>query len=234
MWGYTNYFRPGTTWIIESWVIGGNGNPGLWIHNWVLEEEEEVDGEVVMPMYFYQEHDDWENRKLTYYIRTEDNKVYWRFANPEFPEWYLMYDFGMQPGDELTLTWMYMYQAWSKKKVNKEGSPFWFGNLTCKAILPQPEWDTYEIKLDSEIYEDPALNLPSSQFTRSEQGSWIAGIGNIRGVTDNILYHNYGFSYIAEVYSFGRLVYATEVKLGERDKKIREEKYKKFKSRRGR
>lgn len=96
-----NLFVPGTQWIRVTDYIG-SANPSYC--RLVLGDEVVIDGETVMPFYFLSLDEEINPLSVPYvYIRTEGEKVYFRKLSSESSEWYLLYDFGLEIGEEVTV-----------------------------------------------------------------------------------------------------------------------------------
>ena len=75
-----NYFRPGTVWTVET----SYDFMHFSVHDEFIGDEIEVEGEKVLPFY-RSGHGDRENARLTMYMRSEGDKVFWRSIDEEYP-----------------------------------------------------------------------------------------------------------------------------------------------------
>lgn len=113
---------------------------------------------------------------ITYYTilpetTFQGEKVYMRSIQPENPDWYLLYDFGLKVGDEVVV---YDFQT----KINNDGERV---DMAIPARLKCLERDFY---LNDEENSAPLMRLQCleqdghdySQLTDS-QGDWIIGMG---------------------------------------------------------
>lgn len=137
-----------------------------------LGEETTIDGVKARPLY----SGSIENPDvLLGYLRVEGRKVYARSPKPEMQDWYLIYNFGLQPGEG---EWVYIC-SYQFKPVTRTYMKF--GRRPCAA---NPELQVMYIEEylrafgASETDEDPELEYCG-------QGRWLSGIGNMDGVTWN-------------------------------------------------
>lgn len=101
------YFKDGTKWktLLSGITSDENGPYTTSSYSYVwLDGEETVDGYQALRMYCSDENESENN--LYAYIRTDGDKVYFRPAGIADAPWYLMYDFGLNVGDEC-----YVYDA---------------------------------------------------------------------------------------------------------------------------
>ncbi len=192
-----NYFRPGTEWIMEYTKHNiEEGTSSIIYYRYYMGSEIQIDGETVLPFYS-SKYPPIESGTLHYYMKTEGDKVYWRYLDPQYPEWHLMYDFGLQKGETAEI--MHMHN-------NPEARVYY--NMTCTGTdLTVPHKEGRWMTLVGEDDHDTA--------------EWILGIGSWRGPLDNTVLWDGGPSerlfmvnYLAET------VYAaesTEVKTMEAD-----------------
>lgn len=183
-----NYYRPGTEWLIEvtKTNFGDGGTQTKSLYKYRIGQETEVNREMVMP-YYGSLVVPVPSETLLYYFRTEGEKVYWRSIDPEYPEWYLMYDFGLQPGESATVYRLFnMNQVTTGELMECTGTDVSLPNKTGK-------WMTLRQKGD-------------------ESFDWIMGIGGPRGPEHNCYIGDEGIEItqkILEVSSNGEIVYKT-------------------------
>lgn len=94
--GAENYFRPGTVWT-TLYIRDEPPHQGFLLYHTILDEVT-FDGEKVLPLAKYDEQNP--EPEIERYLRTDGDKVFWRRVQQEEREWHLMYDFGLQPGEE--------------------------------------------------------------------------------------------------------------------------------------
>lgn len=166
-----NYFRPGTVWTV---TVYNDAIPADYIvYNTILDEIT-FEGEKVLPFAYYS--DENPEPKIERYLRTDGDKVYWRSTNPESPEWYLLYDFGLKVGDEVVVYCMH----------NKNVEP-----ATLKCVR-------YDFYLNDNPLYGPLMRLQTLKYLDSDystnpelcQGNWIIGMG-YKGGPGSILNPHY-------------------------------------------
>lgn len=156
-----NYFRPGTVWTI---IVFNDAIPAQYIiYNTILDEIT-FEGEKVLPFASYS--DDEPEPKVVRYLSTEGDKVYWRSTNPEYTNWYLLYDFGLKVGDEVV--------AYSN---NSDSSGQKVTPFTLKCLR-------YDYYFNDNPLEGPLMRLQVLKYGDSDhssdenfQGDWIIGMG---------------------------------------------------------
>ena len=181
-----NYFRPGTVWTVET----SYDFMHFSVHDEFIGDEIEVEGEKVLPFY-RSGHGDRENARLTMYMRSEGDKVFWRSIDEEYPEWHLMYDFGLTAGEETVITWAH----------TTPGVVLEFSFKCVKTDVHDPDkeglWMNLEQYRGSET--DPIVST----------GQWIIGIGSPNNPTENIFDLDGDYSNVVEVVSDGVVVYSS-------------------------
>lgn len=157
-----NYFRPGTVWTIEA-ASGIPEIPHTISYNTILDEVS-FDGEQVLPFVEYSERE--QANKLLCYLRVDGDKIFWRSTNPEYADWHLLYDFGLQVDEEATV-----YDLFRPGTSDEKFSPV---KVRC-------------IKRDYFMNDNPLKNpLMSLELLERDgedhssdrtEGSWIIGMG---------------------------------------------------------
>lgn len=180
-----NYFRPGTVWTVE---VDNDAIPADYIiYNTILDEVT-FEGENVLP--FAQYSDESPEPEILRYLRTDGDKVYWRSTNPDYPDWYLLYDFGLKECDEVVV-----YQRntqidpENKEKIIETVYPatlkclrqnYYINDNPLKGPMMRLQLMSYK---DNDEYED------DSQC----QGNWIIGMGYSGGSGDILSPWEYGW-----------------------------------------
>ena len=158
----TTYFKPGMTWVEEA---VSNVMPWDTAYESILSLKPGGE-EGVLELYSINETD--ADPVLTAYVKNEGEKVYVRSAQyGDTQNWYLMYDFGLKPGESCDV----FYPYWK----TEDGIP-WKYSVTCSAILEnQSEYYGLDLMV---IDEDVVENFTT-------KGYWIKGIGGTKGVLEN-------------------------------------------------
>ena len=109
-----------------------------------------------------------DSKTLLYYVRTENDKVFFKLPDDDSEEWYLMYDFGLAVGEGC-----YIYNPTftiSFKKLYKT-------YLKCISITKDETSDNTIMGMEE--YKDDTFEL-----LRGE-GEWIKGISSTLGINYN-------------------------------------------------
>ncbi len=189
---FENYFRPGTEWTLEVGGIGADGYPiPVRIEKNSIGAEINVKGENVLPFYVGEE--------LTYYLRTVGDKVYLSYLDTEYPEWHLMYDFGLRKGESVEVIDLHYNQ-----------DNITYTALNCVSVgIPAPYTKSQWMFLEHGDY-------------LYESAEWILGIGSWRGPLQNTVLWDGGLGYsLLKVTSNGETVFiadSSEVKTVETEK----------------
>lgn len=169
-----NYFRPGTVWTTSHIQLP----EGSRIAYYTILPETTFQGEKVLPFATYS--DDKPEPTIERYLRTEGEKVYMRSIRPENPDWYLLYDFGLNVGDEVVV--------YSFNYTNIDGEVV---ELAVPSRLKCLERDFY---LNNDSFKVPMMRLQLMSHNNDDnygnykecQGDWIIGMGYLEG-SGNIL-----------------------------------------------
>lgn len=160
--GAENYFRPGTVWT-KAGHIDMPPFTEFVSYNAVLDEVT-FEGERVLPFVYYS--DSHPQPELKCYLRTNGDKVFWRSINPDYPTWYLFYDFGLKVDEETTV---YSYRR------DNDGERVLSRTVRCLARDYYLEDNTLSVPMMTILNfkeDDPIYNA------FCEPGEWIVGIGN--------------------------------------------------------
>lgn len=117
-------------------------------------------------------------KRFVGYIQEDGDKVFFK-NDKKFPsEWFLFYDFGLKPGDEVVV-----YNPLRENGI--ELTPY-SSIIKCVDTGVLPEYGGWETLTLEEYYESKDFYLGS--------GIWIKGIGCTDGVTDNLVFEEMGGS----------------------------------------
>lgn len=118
-------------------------------------------------------------RELIGYVKTEGDKVFFKYDENDAAEWYLFYDFGLQPGEGC-----YVYHANTYAYSNAEPIP---GKtyIKCVGIEESSEFNG----LPAMILEEYKDELDDTFCTH---GVWIKGLSSALGVTMNTYFERDG------------------------------------------
>ena len=162
--GARNYFQPGTVWIESG--VRGVGQP-VTTNYYTLSEYIDVEGEMVMECGTIDPETE-EFKPYPLNIKTEGDKVFWRSTYAETPEWYLMYDFSLQPGDEVTV--------YAPETTKGYQGAIHYSVVKCIEIYTSPEEGGAEM-MNLQEFQDSHPN------NEDDKGTWIVGAGSIFGMT---------------------------------------------------
>ena len=133
-----------------------------------------------------------DSKTLLYYVRTENDKVFFKLPDDDSEEWYLMYDFGLAVGEGC-----YIYNPTftiSFKKLYKT-------YLKCISITKDETSDNTIMGMEE--YKDDTFEL-----LRGE-GEWIKGISSTLGINYNTGFGRTGGEFrLIEVKNGDRVFYS--------------------------
>lgn len=158
-----NYFKTGTTWT--QYILKGSVGPEYKIKYYTLLDEITVDNQQVLPFVTYTEETK-ENPELYLYVRTEGERVYWRFTEQELTTWYMMYDFGLEAGESVDIS----------SPHNKTGNVYTTKIKCLETNIKFDDRDGEWMKL-----EESESRGPDQPALESISTSWIIGIGSSYG-----------------------------------------------------
>lgn len=174
-----NYFRPGTVWTTSKMAYSSE-LPIYFVNTYyTILPVTDFQGEKILPFASYTEED--QKPKIVRYLRTEGDKVFMRRIEPEYPDWYLLYDFGLEVGDEVDIYDFIL-------KIDENGERI---ETAIPIRLKCLKRDFY---LNDDETSAPLMRLQClerdgddySQLTEC-QGDWIIGMGYLKG-SGNLLY----------------------------------------------
>lgn len=160
-----NYFSPGTVWTLSLPTSVNEGDILVKGYGKLLDPIE-YKGEEVMP-YVRFNPETGEMQPENFYVRSEGDKVFFRpkkVEDPEMDHWYLIYDFGLQPGETAAV------------------SSLWFKNNGQLANVYGFHVECIETNVsDSDIFGE-CMNLKYTFDSEISHDSfdvtWIMGAGN--------------------------------------------------------
>lgn len=160
-----DYFTDGMTWRMH--VTGTTSpTPTSSIELVTIEKMPDAD---CFNMYYSRE-DNLSDRKLVAVIKSEDGKVYFKPSDVMDSEWYLAYDFTLNPGDGC-----YIY---SMLQTSIDTLPY---KSYIKCVGRQENWENRQFDL-LQVEEHTDHNC---SFVIGS-GAWLAGVSSMNG----ILYNN--------------------------------------------
>lgn len=188
------YICEGTVWelaTLSEFTIDSEGHlhyDVIYVKEWI-EGTEEIGGHTYMKVWKANSRNDYQFKR-TYYIRTEQEKVYQ--LNPENLEEHLLFDFSLTQEQEIDLTFLF------------DGFIGNMGQATCVSendeLYNEQIFKTIDIKFSIED-EDPIVSELLPTF------KWIKGIGSESGILDNYLSPELGGSTLLRVLHNGEVVY---------------------------
>ena len=177
-----NYFKDGMEWRTLVW---GTHEPVPTYGMETVTLEKSADNDM-LKMYRYSDND-ISDRKFVAFVRTDGDKVFFKVDESDTSEWYLMYDFGLKPGEGC-----YIY---SPRVVSENKSPFVKMYLKCVNVLTDAGgWDIMTLE---EYEDDSCQEIPGHNISVT----WIKGLSSTRGVLWNNRFNSDGGSgLLKEVY----------------------------------
>lgn len=158
-------FTNGTEWKLMIRSIEAQPKTSIEISK--LDGMVNIDGYEAFKMYSEYENKP-DSKTLLYYVRKENDKVFFKLPDDDSGEWYLMYDFGLAVGEgcyiynpEFTISFKEPYKTY----------------LKCTSITKDETSDNTIMGMEE--YEDDTFEL-----LRGE-GEWIKGISSTLGISRN-------------------------------------------------
>ena len=137
--------------------------------------EKSVDDEC-FKMYRYYENN-VSDREFVAFVMTDKDKVYFRPCDSKSTEWYLMYDFGMEPGEGC-----YIYSPIS---FSENSNPC-FTYVKCVGIDDGSEFGRWKAMSLEEYRDDSCSNKLGT-------GTWLTGLSSLNGILYNHCFDIDGF-----------------------------------------
>lgn len=188
------YFKDGLKWITKygstSTVPFSTGYSAFILYS-------ESDSDSILSMYYYDYEPD---AKLLFvsYIKPEGDKIFFKEKSDPDAPWYLLYDFGMTPGDGC-----YIYSPTIGYPYDVPSHRY----LVCKEIIPPSDDCNFE-RMKMEVYMD------DTREWKIDEGYWIKGISS-----ENYPYISHGFHFdgggseLCYVFDKDSLVYPSKIKI---------------------
>lgn len=160
-----SYFKEGTKWKTSyEGYAQESSEPTYMFEIDELDGHEIVDGYEAMKMY-HTHSDKPSERELNLYIRTEGDKVYFKYASDGNSDWYLMYDFGLKVGEGCDV----YSPFYSDDKVPHKSY--------VKVIGLDTDEQTQLPLMRLKEYKDETCSMEYP-----EEGAWIKGLSSLLGV----------------------------------------------------
>lgn len=158
-------FTNGTEWKMMIRSIEAQPKTSIEISK--LDGMVNIDGYEAFKMYSEYENKP-DSKTLLYYVRKENDKVFFKLPDDDSGEWYLMYDFGLAVGEGC-----YIYNPTFTISLKKLYKTY----LKCISITKDETSDNTIMGMEE--YEDDTFEL-----LRGE-GEWIKGISSTLGISRN-------------------------------------------------
>ncbi len=181
------YFKDGMEWVTR--LNGTHAPKPVFVHETIaLEGDTLVGGMPALKMFCTNDTDG--QRTLIAVIRTEGEKVYFKTAAYS-DEWYLMYDFGLQPGEGC-----YVYY------LPRHANDLYKSYIKCVGEADNSEYGGWAAMRLEEYPSDACEQLYGS-------GVWLKGLGCPNGVVENTRFEDDGGGrLLLEAAYNGRTIYS--------------------------
>ncbi|MDE5652065.1 MAG: hypothetical protein K2I48_01195, partial [Muribaculaceae bacterium] len=182
-----NHFVDGMTWRTR---VCGTHDPEAKESIEVVSIEKGVDNDCFNMYRSYE--DNAYDREFIAVIKNEGSKVYFNPAGINSSEWYLLYDFGLKPGEGC---FVYCPLA-----ISEDSKPYkTYVKCLCIDEKFNEDWDVLRL----EEYTDDSCT------TMIGNGSWIRGLSSVNGVLYNNRFEDDGFgSVLLDVRDNERIIYS--------------------------
>ena len=182
------YFVTGTQWTVRYW---GTTQPEPTVIQGLISLKSSSDLKD-MEMW-YAHNQDLPDNRIILYVKTEGEKIYFRYPDDVDRKYYLLYDFGLKPGDGC-----YVYSP----DIFNSTCSVYKSYLKCDEIIENSSYDNWPIMKMSEYKDESCAVLLGC-------GIWIQGLSSERGVLNSNRFEIDGFqSKLVEVRdSSGVVVY---------------------------
>lgn len=163
-----NYFHEGMKWI--TYIVGTHEPRPIWSRQEATLEKCEEDDYYILRV-------DSPSSTRYLYIRTDGDKVFFKCDDHISPNWYLLYDFGLEPGEGC---YIYTPQLYCIVPHTPPSS-----YIKCVAINEDATYDGWSIMALEELSDETG----SVMYGR---GSWIKGLSSLNGLLRNIYFEAAG------------------------------------------
>ena len=165
------YFQPGIEWnvLLISDLMPGAPRFDEYVY---INERIEMDGYdcMIMSWIINRQPEGETVEKNSIYLRTEGEKVYFKYIDQEDDNWYLMYDFGLKEGEGC-----YIYSPYYGYSSHQPFKVY----LRCASVTENnAEFDGWDTMLMEEYTDE---NMQYGPY----YGTWLKGLGSDRGVLRN-------------------------------------------------
>lgn len=162
------YFEVGTKWVSEYISTSTPDCPKSEV-SITMEQTNNPDPELALGFYGNSSYYD---NTLFAYVKVEGERVYVRSITDNDVQWYLIYDFGLQPG-----AGNYFYMPLENQFTGNVVKRY----LRCNSISKTEEFGDWDV-MAMEEFEDESCEQSYGE------GYWIKGLSSERGVLDNMYF----------------------------------------------
>ena len=188
-----SYFKEGTTW---NTLVTSTSTPyGLSsVEVSTLSGQEKVGGYDAMKLNYYIDDSGESSPKFGAYIRTDNDKVYFKLTDSESEDWHLMYDFGLSVGEGCYVSFA----------ANDSADKPYQTYIKCTGISVD---ETSGLKVMSlEEYKDETCSILFGT------GKWLKGLASANGLRYNTGFDLDGIgSTLLEAYNGSEVFYSNTV-----------------------
>lgn len=186
------YFQEGMKWTVRT--TNTDSPKGSASHR-VYTIEKCQDGSEPALGIFMTQKDAADTHELVVYVMEEGEKIYFKLPDSKVRNWYLMYDFGLKPGEGY-----YFYTPYTNNPDKEPRRTF----LKCISVDKDADWE----KITIEEY----IEFEGELVKQDKTGTWIKGLGSASGVLTNNRFNMDGSSSkLVKVSMGGELVYESPV-----------------------
>lgn len=171
-----NAFKDGTVWTME-WESFTSGITTYGTDHSYISGTTEIDGIEALNLYHAESPDAGIEPRLVAHLKLDGERVYFKIPGHLDTEWYLMYDFGIRPGEGLTV---YNSLQWYDATVLTE--------------MPAGPYSTFVVCTgvdDNGLITLTEYNNENREYITCKSGRWLKGIGGMQGVTYNNRFKTY-------------------------------------------
>lgn len=185
-------FKDGTVW--KSVVLGTQDPSAEWKSDIVVLDGSETIGGMQVLRMFRSDELNSTTRSLIAYIRTDGDKVFFSVPKSDASDWFLMYDFGLKPGDGC-----YVYSLSDGAQASEPYRTY----IKCVGIDGSDQ-DEGPHTMSLEEFDSETCNQSLGT------GTWIKGVSSTLGVTRNNRFNADGSgSKLLEVSNGNEVIYSS-------------------------